>query len=264
MREPRSLRTRFDRRAVAEFDAQPLRPAEILQEADLAHLPDVVQRFVRRSGAVGRPRVRNVRVEFDALMWRSPDASPMTAPSVQYNFFDRPARIFLMSARMLGLPVRALHVYAKESATFTVRVASLVDTVSHEGPVISRAETVTVLNDMCVLAPASLIDRRLAWTPIDEYGVRVDFTNGPHAVSAILQFNERDELVDFSSEDRPAAQNDGSLRNATWRTPIGEYHDIDGRWLPRSGDAVYDYPEGAFRYGRFVLRSIAYDVAGPS
>ena len=31
-----------------------------------------------------------------------------------------------MSARMFGLPVRALHVYRAEQATFTVRVASTV------------------------------------------------------------------------------------------------------------------------------------------
>jgi len=39
-----------------------------LTEADLASLPPLMQVYVRRSGAVGRPRVRNVRVEFDAQM----------------------------------------------------------------------------------------------------------------------------------------------------------------------------------------------------
>ena len=65
-----------------------------------------------------------MRVVIDANMYRKPGQAPMRARSVQYSFFGRPARLFLMEARMFGLPVRALHVYRQEQATFTVRVAS--------------------------------------------------------------------------------------------------------------------------------------------
>ena len=54
---------------------------------------------------------------------------------------------------MFGLPVRALHLYRGEDATFQVRVASLVNMVNVAGDEISASETVTVLNDMCAFAP---------------------------------------------------------------------------------------------------------------
>ena len=66
---------------------------------------------------------------------------------------------------MFGLPVRALHVYRAEAATFQVRVASLVNMVDQSGEGISRAETVTVLNDLCFFAPGALVDPRLAGRP---------------------------------------------------------------------------------------------------
>ena len=138
----------FDRRyaevVAAEFARQPLGSSVLLVEADVAGLPAPVQRYVRASGAIGRPRPQNVRVAFDALMRRKPGADPMVSNSVQYNFFGQLARLFLMQAMMFGLPVRALHLYRQEAATFQVRVLDLKTIVDQAGPAISAAESVTV------------------------------------------------------------------------------------------------------------------------
>jgi hypothetical protein len=202
-----------------------------------------------------------MRVVMDATMYRRPGA-PMPARSVQYTFFGRPTRLFLMEARMLGLPVRALHVYRHEGATFTVRVASTVNMVDLRGEQISAAETVTVLNDMCLMAPGALVDPRLAWSPVDDRSAAVTFTNGPRVVTATLVFNDRDELVDFWSDDRPDSST-GTFVPMRWSTPVSEYRDIDGRHLIHSGAAVYHRPDGPFTYGEFSMRSIKYDVPGP-
>ena len=259
----RSLQGRYDRVVAAEIAAQPLRPgAPPLTQEDLAGLPATVRRYVERSGALGRPRPQNMRVVLDADMYRGPGQAPMRATSIQYTFFDRPARLFLMKARMFGLPVRALHVYRQEQATFTVRVASLVNMVDLRGDEISAAETVTVLNDLCLMAPGALVDPRLTWTPVDDRTAAVAFTNGPHRVSATLVFNDRDELVDFWSDDRPDSSS-GQFVPLRWSTPVDEYRDVGGFHLLHRGSAVYARPDGPFTYGTFTLRSVEYDVAGP-
>ncbi len=258
----RSLRARYDQVVAAEFAAQPLMPdPATLTAADLTGLPDPVRRYVERSGAVGRPRPQNMRVVMDATMYRKPGA-PMPARSVQYSFFGRPTRLFLMEARMFGLPVRALHVYRHEQATFTVRVASTVNMVDLRGEEISAAETVTVLNDMCLMAPGALVDPRLAWDSVDDRSAVVTFTNGSRVVTATLVFNDRDELVDFWSDDRPDSST-GTFVPMRWSTPVTEYRDVDGRHLLHSGGAVYHRPDGPFTYGEFTMRSIQYDVPGP-
>ena len=99
--------------------------------------------------------------------------------------------------------------------------ARLVTIVDQSGESISSAETVTVLNDLCVLAPGALVGPRLAWEAIDDRSAVVTFTNGRRRVTATVLFNERDELVDFWSDDRP---------------------------------------DGPFTYGSFTLRSVDYDV----
>jgi hypothetical protein len=256
------LQAKFDTRVQDQFTAQPGGAIPLLEEADLAHLPPPVQRFVRASGAVGRPRVQSFRAEFDAEMYRKPGAAPMVSTSVQYNRVARPTRLFFMKSRMFGLPVQVFHDYADEQATFKVRVASLVNVVDEGGVAFSKVETVTVLNDLCFFAPGALVDPRLAWRPIDDRTALVTFSNGPHRVSATLHFNERDELIDFTSDDRPQLV-DGAYKPYRWSTPIEGYQQLDGLRLPTRGAAVYAYPEGPFTYGKFRLRSVAYNVQAP-
>jgi hypothetical protein len=255
-------RARFDELVAAEFGAQPLGAAETITEDDLGPLPLPVQRYVRASGAVGRPRPQNVRIEFDAVMRRKPGEAGMAATSVQYNFFGRPARLFFMKARMFGLPVGALHVYRDEQATFTVRVASLVNMVDQDGDEISRAETVTVLNDLCVFAPGALVDSRLSWQALDDRSAAVTFTNGPHRVSATLVFDGQDRLMDFWSDDRPDSSS-GRFIPMRWNTPVGDYTEADGLFVATRGSTVYARPGGPFTYGEFTLRSIAFDLPQP-
>lgn len=258
----RSLRTRFDQVVAAEFAAQPMSSeAATLTADDLVALPGPVRRYIERSGAVGRPRPQNMRVTMDATMYRKP-GQPMRARSVQYNFFAHPGRLFLMDARMFGLPVRALHVYREEAATFTVRIASTVTMVDLRGDEISAAETVTVLNDMCLMAPGALIDPRLAWASVDDRSAIVTFSNGPHVVTATLVFNDRDELVDFWSDDRPDSST-GTFVPMRWSTPITGYRDVGSRHLLHHGAAVYHRPDGPFTYGEFTVRSLQYDLRTP-
>lgn len=259
----RSLRARHDQVVAAEFAAQPMvHGGAPLAVSDLAGLPDPVRRYIERSGALGRPRPQNMRVVLGATMYRKPGQAPMRARSVQYSFFGRPTRLFLMDARMFGLPVRALHVYRQERATFTVRVASTVNMVDLRGEEISAAETVTVLNDMCLMAPGSLVDPRLAWSALGDRSAAVSLTNGPHVVTATLVFNDRDELIEFWSDDRPDSST-GTFVPMRWSTPVTEYRDEDGRHLLHRGAAVYLRPDGPFTYGEFTTRSIQYDVIGP-
>ena len=91
--------------------------------------------------------------------------------------------------------------------------------VEARGKEMDQSETVTLLNDMCIMAPATLIDRRLRWEAVDGRTVRVTFTNADQTVAAELSFNDADELTDFRSDDRYQLSGDGrSARKVRWST----------------------------------------------
>jgi hypothetical protein len=236
-----------------------MRDAPVVTEADLAPLPPLMQGYLRRVGAVGRPRVRNVHLVFEAQMRGGPDEPWMSSTAEQYEFFDPPARLFLMKASRGGIPFDVFHRYADGAATFQVRVAGLVPMVDEKGPVMTKSETVTLLNDIVVLAPAAVLDLPFAWETTGPRTVRATFTNAGFTVSAELAFDDAGDLVGFVSNDRYML--DGKVsRNLPWSTPLSDYREVDGIRLAARGDANWIAPEGEWTYGKFEVKTIRYNV----
>jgi hypothetical protein len=232
-----------------------LKPA-LLTEADILPLPPPVRKYLQYSGVVGQPKVKNMRVEFEGEM-REKGKDYFPFHSVQYNFFEEPKRLFFMKARMKGMTVPGYHHYQNFKASMDIRLFGLLPVVRESGPVMDTTETVTLFNDMCLLAPASLIDPRIKWEEKDGLSAKAIFTNGPIAISAVLYFNEKGQLVNFISEDRTAIQQKMKI---PFSTPIHAYRNINGRQVMSEGDAIWHYAEGAFTYGKFRLTSIRFNV----
>jgi hypothetical protein len=230
-------------------------------DGDLASLPPIVQRYLRLAGVVGQPRVWNFRARFRGRIRSGPDARWMSFTGEQYNFYGAPSRFFLMEASMFGLPVQAFHRYVGASATMRVKVASLVSIVDASGAEMDQAETVTLLNDMCVFAPAALIDAPIQWKEIDVRTVAATYTNGGHTVTAVLRFNDTGELVDFVSDDRfVSASNGQRFKRMRWSTPLRDYRSYGSFRLASRGKGLWHAPASAYVYISLELDSLEYNV----
>ena len=136
---------------------------------------------------------------------------------------------------------------------------SMFQVVDARGPEMNRGETVTLFNDMCLLAPASLIDANISWESVDSLTVRARFTNAGNTITALLYFNPAGELTDFSSEDRYLSEDGKTYLNYRWSTPVKEYRDFRGYRLASYGEAIWHTPGGNFVYARFDLRELEYN-----
>ena len=247
-------------RALTEVDPSPA----IVHESDLADLPVPLAAYVRRSGAVGRPRVVSFHADFHGRIRSGPDAAWMPFTGQQVNTYGpHPQRIFLMDATRSGLPVTVLHEFAQTTATMRVKLLSLFTVVDASGPEMDRGETVTVFNDLVVMAPEAIVDAPATWTRVDPMHVRGEFTDGDQTVSAVLTFNADHDLVDFVSDDRTRASADGkTFTQRRWSTPIAGHRDTGTSRVMTQGEGVWhsDGPEGSFTYLEFDLDAIRYNV----
>ena len=259
-RGPSSLRAEYERDL---HFAGPVTSAEVLMEADLAPLPEPVQRYVRHAGVVGQPRIRNFHATWKGRI-RSGPASPwMAFTAEQRNTVDPPRRFFRMDATMRGLPVDVLHAFDERGATMRVKLLSMVSMVDAKGPELTRAETVTLFNDLCLFAPGALVSPRITWEPIDAHAARACFTLQANSIHAELRFNDQGELVDFVSDDRAAGSSDGTtFTRMRWTTPMRDYAQVGPARVATRGDAVWHPASGAYAYGEFELTSLAYNL-GP-
>jgi hypothetical protein len=122
------------------------------------------------------------------------------------------------------------------------------------------AETVTFFNDMCCMAPATLIDERIKWLTSDNTSACAEFTNNGITVSATLYFNDTGELVNFVSDDRYAAGENNAMQKVRWSTPVKDYKETGGYRIPSMAETIYHYPEGDLCYGTFRLTRLDYNL----
>lgn len=224
----------------------------LITEADLAGLPPPVQRYLRYTGVIGRPRVESYRITFEGQM-RDKGKPWFTFSSEQYNFTHVPTRLFFMKASMFGLEVPGYHRYRNGEAGMHIKLFGVIPLVDKVGGVLDNAETVTIFNDMCLFAPGSLVNDAITWEPIDGNAAKATYAVNGRTISATLYFNDRGELTDFVSDDRYAV---ADMKRYRFSTPVGDYKNFNGYRLASYGEATWHYPDGPFVYGRFHTSNV--------
>jgi hypothetical protein len=259
---PASLRAAYDRdvnRALAHV-AQVAQVAPIT-DADLAPLPAPVQRYLRAAGVVGHPRVHNFRVRMHGRIRNGPAARWITLTAEQHNFIDQPARFFYLNGSMFMIPVQGYHRYVGPLATMRVKAAALVPVVDASGPEMDLSETVTIFNDMCVMAPPTLIEPAIQWQGVDERTAKASFTNAGHTIQAELAFNEAGELTNFWSDDRYQISSDGKgAKKVRWSTPLRRYRSFGSVRLASDGEGRWQEPDGEYTYIELTIDEVEYNL----
>ncbi|HJW17173.1 MAG TPA: DUF6544 family protein [Flavisolibacter sp.] len=239
------------------------KPAEVLTEQDIKLLPPAIQKYLHYCGVVGKPKVNHFKVELSGQLRKDARSAWMPVTSTQYNFVDSTCRFFFMNATMNKLPVAGYHRFAAGKATMDIRLLSLLKVQYKEGKEMNIAETVTFFNDMCCMAPATLIDKRIQWLEADDCKVIARFTSQDISVMATLYFSKNGALINFASGDRYAIDDNNNFKKTPWSTPIRGYKTINGYQLPAMAETIYNFPNEDFCYGSFIITNVEYNPKGP-
>jgi len=232
---------------------------KVLSVNDLAGLPDAVKKYIIQSGFVDKPIIKNFRAISAGTIRNNENAAWIPLSIEQYNFIEPATRLFYMNGTMKGLPVAGYHRFKDGHAYMDVRLASLLKVQYQDGKEMDIAETVTFFNDLCLFAPGALPFKKVQWEVLDSHAVRADFTEGNITIRAILYFNDRNELIDFESEDRYFNQEDHTMSRFKWTTPITNYREYQGYYIASKGEAIWHFPEGKLVYAQFDLKEIDYN-----
>lgn len=259
---PTSQRATFEREVDTLTTPDQPPAIRVVTDADLAPLPAPVQRYLRAVGVVGHPRVASLHLRLHGRIRSAPDAPWMPIVAEQVNTLVPPARLFYLDARMFGLPVTGLHRYLDGAAAMDVRLLGLVPVAHDEGAAMTHAETVTFCNDLCLFAPAALIEPAFAWTAVSDREAGVRFTLGAQTIDATLTFGADGRLADFVSDDRGHAAAEGpSTAGQRWSTPITAYRRFGPFTLIGQGEARWHAPSGTWPYITLDVDDVSYGVA---
>ena len=226
---------------------------------DLAHLPEVVQRYLSRMGTLGNPPIGSFRAVASGKFRMRRGQRFMPCAIHQYDSADPLARLFHMRLDLFGVvPMVGTDRYVAGEGRMHGKLLGLLTVADGSGPEFDTGELTTFLNDAILLAPSMLLGLDVEWKELDDHSFEVTLTDSGRTVSAKVFLDDAATPVDFASTDRWADLPDG-LVQTRWTTPVGGWvRRTDGRLVPTEGSAVWHLPDGELTYAR--LRFRPYDI----
>lgn len=233
----------------------------IISENDIKHLPTPVQKYLTYVGVIGKEKVQNFKITFEGQMKMDPKKDWVSVKTEQHNFVANPTRMFYIKGDMSGIPVLGLDSYKNGNGNMLIKLAGLFTVANALGPEMDSGAAVTLFNDMCLMAPSTLIDSRIKWESVDALTAKASFNDNGCIVSAVLHFNTLGELTKFSTDDRYMTVGK-SYQRVRWSTPVRDYKDYNGFKLPTYGEGVWHLPEGDYCYAKFEVKEVEYNCKG--
>jgi hypothetical protein len=148
--------------------------------------------------------------------------------------------------------------YENGTGHILMRLLSLLPVVDVCGPEIDLSAQIIFINDM-VMWPAAFLSDYIHWKAINATSAELQVDLHGKQFSAVANFNEPGEMVNFITEDRYRTVGKGAKQDR-WSTPLRHYHEVNGLRIPSQGDAIWHLPEGEFPYIRVSIDQVDYET----
>jgi hypothetical protein len=238
----------------------------IVSEADLDSFPDLVKKYMRKRGVVGKPLYKNAILHFSGDFKIAVDKLWMKVSTLQFNSLIEPLRLFYIRADMMGLfSMVGSDIYQNGHGNMKGKLMRLITIFDEKGEAFDIGELTTYLNDAFLMFPWALIHLkdRLTWKEINEKVVEVSLTDQGMTVGAELHFDDQHLLENYITNDRFLNRDPNDPQKyirTKWSTPIGAYKEFNGQLIPTYGEAVWHYDDIEFCYARFTVEKVEFDV----
>ena len=231
----------------------------IVTEADLAGLPEPVQRYLRYTGVIGKERINTVRLKQTGALRQTPKDGWKNIKAVEYYSVNPPA--FVWMGQMAVGPfsiISARDSYFDGHGRMFIKMLGIKTIGDVQGEEMDYSGLVRYLNEM-MWFPAAFLNDNIRWDAIDSSSAKVTIMDGDRSASAVMYFNEEGALTTFVGERYREVS--GEYVKETWETPMTGYGEFNGLKLPVKGEAVWRNSSGDFTYIKLEITALEYNVA---
>lgn len=235
-------------------------PAPRYDAAELASLPDPVQRYFRAVLTDGQPIVSGATIHMAGrfnLSATSEQWRPFT--SRQQVSTHRPG--FLWDARIAMLPGVAVHVvdsYIGGAGLLKASVLGLVTMADTQGGgEIARGEFMRYFAEAVWYPTALLPSQGVRWEAVDERSAKATMADGTLALTLLFRFGESGLIESFRAEARGGMVGKVMVQ-APWEGRFSDYRSHDGMSVPFAGEVAWMRPEGRKTYFQGTVTRLAY------
>ncbi len=234
-----------------------LRQEKIISENMIKDLPPPVQKWLRRSGVIGKEFISNVYLQQVGLIRLKPKHKGwIESHSEQYFTVEKPAFIWTVKMSIMGMPIISRDLFKDGQSEMDIRLLGIIPVASLKGnPKINQSALQRYLGEICWF-PTAALNPYIKWEEIDEKSAKATMSYKGTIGSAVYYFNKEGELTQFVAL-RYYNFNDSEPKE--WIGKVLDYHTFNGIRIPSIMEATWILESGEFTWYKFEIYGVEFN-----
>ena len=226
--------------------------------AQIADLPDPVQRYFKRNLTPGQPLYRFVRFRQQGTLSTSPNAKAMPFDAVEYLSAQPPAFLWQVRLKMpANLWIDGRDKYQAGHGAMLIKPLSAVAVVDAHDADIAEASALRWLAEAFTLPTALLPSAKISWSAAEEPNqARIGLHDAHIDIQGTVTFNDAGDIVAF----RAMRVKDSGQPPMLWGGDVSGHQQFNNMWIPTQVSVKWFLPEGDYTYFDATWTDYEFDV----
>lgn len=231
---------------------------EIVTQDRLAGLPPVVQKWLARSGVVGKEIIRTVHLKQTGEMKTKPGGKWIPFTAGQVFTVDKPGFIWHTKINLApGITMTGRDKYENGRGNMLIKLMSIFTVADAKGPETDQGTMLRYLAET-IWFPSAALSEYIQWEQTDSLSAKATMTYGSITASGIFRFNAAGDMTGFEAKryyDRKegATLEDWFIRSDAWK-------EMDGIRVPYKSEVTWKLTGGDFTWLTLEVTELAFNA----
>ncbi|WP_209332555.1 DUF6544 family protein [Lunatimonas salinarum] len=229
-------------------------------EESIRNLPKPVQRWLRRSGVLGKPTIQVGKVTQRAQMKLRPEQQHwMDASAVQYSTADPPGFIWSVNVKMNAfLSFQGRDRFQEGTGEMLIKLNSLFNIVNERGEKLDEGSLQRYLGEV-VWFPTMALSPCIAWETLTDSSAKATMEFMGTQGSGVFHFSPEGDFIRFSA--MRFRGNEAGASRSEWVLDVEDYRSFEGVRVPSQMTATWLLDTGEWTWLKLELVDLTYDQA---
>ncbi len=230
---------------------------DTLKPQVIERLPYCVQKWLLRSGVVGKEVVHMLYLQQKGEMSTRPGGKWMNTEAEQYFTIDKPAFVWKAKVKMMpGVILMGRDKFENGKGNMLIRALALFPVVNAKGKETDQGTMLRFLGEMC-WCPSAALEPYITWEELSATEARATMAYNGIQVSGIYKFTPEGDFESFTAK---RYMNDkGKVSLEDWYIPATQWKEMDGIRIPVKGVVTWKLKGGDFDYYKWEITQVVYN-----
>ena len=231
----------------------------IISKKAIDHLPEIVQKWMRNSGVIGKEKIVSVRLEQKGEMKTKPEGKWMPFTAEQY--FDVENSAFAWTTEVDFMPM--VNMVGRDKlidgkGEMLIKLANVIPVVDEgNNEKINSGAMLRYMAEM-VWFPSAALNDYIKWEAIDANAAKATFTLNGKSVSGIYTFSDEENFKSFEADRYYGGKKDSKLEK--WKIIASDYKEFNGIKIPNKCSVTWKLKEGDFNWLNLEITELEYNT----